>query len=275
MIQRSFRRWLPWVAFVLVFTTGTSLLSWWQFERREQRVQQIEQVLENYSLATVSLDDLLLGGSWSDSLEWRAVSLEGEYLVDQLHLVRNRPLAGRPGFLVLVPFRLTDGRVIAVERGWLPTGSLQDSPDSIPAILSPNKTLEVRLRAAEPDLNREPVPGQLASIDLTEFSNRTGLSQMETAYYGRVISEFPVEPDAPSAMPAPSLSEGNHLSYALQWILFGLMAIAALVWAIRNEKLQRDELAGIGAPRVKRKGRAEMDAEAEDALVTQHQAKTG
>ena len=273
MIQKSIRRWFPWVAFVLVFATGTSLLSWWQFARREERVEQIEQVLENYSIPAVGLDELIRNDSWSDAFEWRLVSIQGEYLVDQLHLVRNRPLAGRPGFLVLVPFKLTDGRVIAVERGWLPTGSMQDSPDSIPAIVHPQKTLEVRLRAGEPNLNREPVAGQLASIDLSEFSERTGLRQMETGFYGRAVSEFPVEPDAPSAMPAPSLSEGNHLSYALQWILFGLMSISALIWAIRNDKRQRDELAGIAVPRAKRKGRAEIDAEIEDELVAQLQAR--
>jgi hypothetical protein len=40
------------------------------------------------------------------------------------------------------------------------------------------------------------------------------------------------------------LDEGNHLSYAVQWILFALMGFYALFWAIRQEReyrrLERD-----------------------------------
>lgn len=261
------RRWFPWVAFVLVFTVGTSLLSWWQFSRREERVDLIEQVLANYEKPAVALDELLPDGKWNDRFEWRLVEISGRYLPEQVHLVRNRPLAGRPGFLVLVPFQLQDGRVIAIERGWLATGATQDSPDLVPEIEEPVKSLQVRVRAGEASLNRDPIPGQLASIDLPELANRIESSRLELEFYGRVVQETPSEPQSPTAMPPPSLSEGNHLSYALQWILFGVMAMAALVWAIRNERRQQLIDSGKLIATKRKKSRAELDAEAEDSLL--------
>lgn len=266
-LNNKVKRWLPWVAFVTVFVLGTSLLSWWQFARREERVQLIEQVLENYEQPAVSLDELFSGEDWNESFEWRMVKLTGKYLTDDTHLVRNRPLAGTPGFLVLVPFRLEDGTVIAIERGWLPTGAEQDAPDLIPTITQPEKTIEVRLRAGEPDLNRDPVPGQLASIDLVELADRISNDSLELEFYGRVAAESPAEELNPAAMPAPSLSEGNHLSYAMQWILFGVMALGALIWAIRSEQRSQAIAAGATPKARTRKTKAEIDADAEDAWV--------
>ena len=66
-------------------------------------------------------------------------------------------------------------------------------------------------------------------------------------------------------MPKPSLDEGNHLSYALQWVLFGLMAFGAFIWAIRNERRIQLEEQGLVPRRVKRKNQAALDAEIEDA----------
>lgn len=267
MQKKVLRRWLPWLAFVLVFTIGTSLLSWWQFARREERLELIAEVITNYGLPAVGFDELLPTGEWRDDLEWRSVTLSGEYLTEHAHLVRNRPLAGRPGFLMLVPFRLDDGRIIAVERGWLATGSRQDNPDRIPKILEPRKQIEVRLRAGEPDLNRSFVAGQLASIDLPELAERIDSDSLIVDFYGRVVSELPVEPEVATPMPDPSLSEGNHLSYALQWILFGVMAISALIWAVRNEHRQRLVATGKLMPVVRRVDRAQQDANEEDALI--------
>jgi cytochrome oxidase assembly protein ShyY1 len=61
-------------------------------------------------------------------------------------------------------------------------------------------------------------------------------------------------------MESPSTDEGNNFSYALQWILFGLMAFAALFWMIRQE---RDR--ALGRVRVRVRKRA-SDEEIEDSL---------
>lgn len=264
----GFRRWLPWLALVILFSIATSLLSWWQFSRREERVEKINQVIQNYDLPPVSIGEI----SWvySNGLaieEWRPVNLKGSYLEDSVTLVRNRPLNGQAGFLQLIPFRLDNGTILIVERGWLPTGSGKDTPDFNPLPNNESKELVVRLRAGEKDLGRAEVPGQIASIDLVELASRfSNAGEVETRFYGRLVSENPASAELPFLMPKPSLSEGNHLSYALQWIIFGIMAFAAFIWAYRNERRIQLEEAGIIAPKTRRRTQSDIDAAIEDSI---------
>ena len=60
-------------------------------------------------------------------------------------------------------------------------------------------------------------------------------------------------------MPTPSVEEGNNLSYAVQWVLFALMAAAALIWRIR-----RDSAIESGSLKQRRKRQSDLDAAAED-----------
>jgi cytochrome oxidase assembly protein ShyY1 len=126
------------------------------------------------------------------------------------------------------------------------------------------RDLVVRLRLSEQDLNRGDVPGQLASLHIASLQDELGPGLI-TEFYGRLVSETPAMAENPRPMPKPSLNEGNHLSYALQWILFGLMAFGALIWAIRNERRIRLESEGLLKPKKKKVTQAQRDAEIEDA----------
>lgn len=259
------RRWAPWLVLVVVFSLATSLLSWWQFDRREDRVAKIEMVSANYDIPAVPLSEISWDFKDGEPInEWRQVKIEGTYLPEETRIVRNRPLSGQPGFLQLVPLRLSNGQILAVERGWLPAGNpfttpaLNPIPDSVP------RELVVRLRLSEQDLNRAEVPGQLASLHIASLTDSLGLSLI-TEYYGRLVSETPSMPENPRPMPKPSLNEGNHLSYALQWILFGIMAFWALIWAIANERRLRLEAQGLRTPKKRRVTQADRDADIEDA----------
>lgn len=261
----TIRRWAPWLALVVVFAIATTLLSWWQFSRREEKVQKIQLVIENYDAKVVPLDEI----DWSHDEagnpinEWRQVSVTGHYLPDQALLVRNRPLSGSAGFLQLVPFELQTGQILLVERGWLRAGSDITKPESNPLPNSDLRTLTLRLRPSEPDLGKESVPGQVASIDLKEVQRLVSPAVL-TDYYGRMVSEDPGSSELPVAMPKPSLDEGNHLSYALQWLLFGIMAFGAFIWAYRNDKRVRLEAQGVISSKRKRQTQADLDASFED-----------
>ena len=267
METTTIRRWAPWLALVIVFALATSALSWWQFDRRNQRVDRINQVIENYDRPPVDYQDL----TWrenpdgSSDLEWTPVRVSGEYLPDQALLVRNRPLNGQAGFLQLVPLKLIDGRLLLIERGWLAASSELVTPASNPLPAPGVHDLVVRLRVGEPDLGRDPA-NTLASIDLEEIAGRlASAGPVVTDHYGRVASESPSYSITPLSMPKPSLNEGNHLSYAIQWIIFGLMAFIAFFWALRNDRRLMREAAGIAPVRDKKKTRADLDAEFEDA----------
>ena len=257
------RKWLNWIALVIVFAVACGFLSNWQFSRREQKLAAIQLVLKNYSTNPVELSELSSGlaGDLS-ALVWRQVKISGHYLPDATLLVRNRPNDGQPGFEELVPFKTDVGKVIFISRGWLPSGDKQDYPDDVPLPNPDQLTIVGRILATEPILNRGAPKGQIATINLKLATKLTGLNSTESEYYLRLVSESPSGSKSLKPMPSPSIEEGNNLSYALQWILFGLMAMGALIWRIRKDA---QEAAGIQKP--KRIKHSDRDAEFEDSAT--------
>jgi cytochrome oxidase assembly protein ShyY1 len=255
----ALRRWASWFVLVAIFATACGFLSNWQFNRRDEKLAVINQVNANYDAPAVPIESLLpQANSWDESIAWRPVSLTGHYLPQSALLVRNRPNNGAPGFEQLVPFE-ADGLVLFVSRGWLPTGNLQDSPDENPLPTSGTKTIVVRLRASEPHLDREAPKGQAVDFEVSRVAKQLGIKNFYTKAYGRLKSETPSENSL--ALPAsPIREEGNNLSYAIQWIVFALMAVAVLLWAIRQERNRK-----LGIVKVKRKN---ADEAFEDEATT-------
>ena len=262
----TIRRWAPWLALVVLFSIATSLLSWWQFTRREERVELINQVIANYDRAPIAIEELNFSIVNDRSpQEWLPVEVQGTYLPDDYLLVRNRPLSGQAGFLQLVPLMLTDGRILFIERGRLIASSELTKPESNPLPSPASHELVVRVRAGEQSLGRDQAE-TLASIDLQEAAARLDTNaEVITDFYGRLVSETPNYAAAPMPMPKPSLNEGNHLSYAIQWVLFGIMAFIAFFWAYRNDRRLLAEAQGLVPKKQRRIKQADRDAEFEDA----------
>ena len=129
-VPHGVRRWGGYLALVIAFAIACGFLSWWQWSRNAETVAETKLVDANWSRPAVPLGDLVPGlGSWRHSDEWREVTLQGRYLAEEQLLVRNRVRNDNPGFEVIVPFRLDDGRVFIVDRGWLPIGAKQDTPE--------------------------------------------------------------------------------------------------------------------------------------------------
>jgi cytochrome oxidase assembly protein ShyY1 len=273
--MRGARRWAGYVALTVVFAIACGLLSWWQWSRRAEAIAAIDLVAANYDAEPAPVDAVLPGlDAWQASDEWRPVVLTGEYLVDEQLLVRNRPRDGGPGWEVLVPFRLDDGRVLAIDRGWLPVGSRDDVPDEVPAAPEGEVTVVARLKPGEPTLPGRTAPdGQLATIHLPTVAELVG-GEVYTGAYGLVASEDPAPAVAPRSAERPIADEGPHLSYAMQWIAFAVLAFVALVWGVRHERrVQREEaaeaeaLAAGAPPPARRRRKRDADADAEDAVL--------
>lgn len=263
----SLKRWIGWLLVASVFTVACVFLSDWQFDRREEALARIALIKSNYDKAPVELEELLPYNSLDSSLEWRPASIRGHYLPETAVLVRNRPLNGQPGFLQVIGFELESGKVIAIERGWMPTGNLQDSPDLVPQVTNDPITLVGRLRPAEPNIGRDAPSGQIATLNLNEWISDRKITQPTfKSFYLRMQSETPSAGKSAKTMPMPEMGEGNHLSYALQWILFALMALSALVWAIRTETTAKRVASGAQLAKPKRRAMGDSDKAFEDSV---------
>lgn len=266
LLANNIIRWTSWSLLTVLFALSCVLLASWQWDRREQAVERVSRVYQNYDLAAVDYNDLKgLNAVEIAELEWRPVSISGEYLSEQSLLVRNRPVAAQPGFIQLIPLRLSGGEIVLIERGWISADSnLAPVAEFIPA--QAQKEITGRLRLSELSPGRNSPAGQITSINLSELSERFG-SSFDSRFYLRMVQESPPESTAPQSLGKPILDEGNHLSYAVQWVLFALMGFFALFWAIRQElRFRRLEKDPSYRPTKKSKP---SDAEIEDELLDQ------
>lgn len=282
-------RWAIYIALAAVFAVACAFLSNWQFTRNEERAAQLALVERNYDAPPVPLADVIPPGGELDPADtWRPVRLTGSYLPADELLARNRPRGGTAAFEVLVPFRLDDGRVLLVDRGWVPPGDAQPEPDAVPAPPGGEATVVVRLRPGErlPGSGRSADEGQVPTINLpliAETISPDAGDALEQSAYGVLVSEDPAPATTPNPLEAPSEDPGPYLSYAVQWILFALMGFIFIGYVIRTERRHRledaeDDGGDTSAPAegpadaspasaAASRRRRDRDAEDEDALL--------
>ena len=249
-------RWTAYVGIAIVFAIACAFLSHWQFSRNAERSRQLALVAANYDADPVTLSSLIPEGeALAPDDEWRPVALTGTYLADDQLLARNRAHGGTSAFEVLVPFRLEDGRVLIVDRGWVPPGDSRQTPENVPAPPGGTVTVVVRMQDGEPlpASGRSAPAGQVPTINLPLIADdlAPGVDRVETSAYGLMSAETPAPATAPQQLEAPSDDPGPYLSYAVQWILFAIMGFVFIGYVIRTERRHRREEAedaAAGAP---------------------------
>ena len=265
--------WARYLALAVIFALVCVGLCMWQLDRRNTALVELGRIDNNYSADPVPLDDVLgTLDSFSLDQKWTPVTMTGTYLSEDELLVRNRPYNSGPGFEVLTPLRLADGSVFIVDRGGLPTGREQDSPDHIPPAPAGEVTVTARLKPGEPTLPGRSAPaGQIATIQLDDIAAMLD-EPTYTGAYGLMVSENPSPSERPLAATKPARDEGPHLSYAFQWLVFALFGFFGVAYGLRQEyrrvnEEDPDEMERVEARRAKDAGRARTDSEIEDALI--------
>lgn len=272
-------RWAGYAAMLLIFSIACVLLGNWQFERRAEARAEIARIDANYDGAPVPLTDELprRDAFDEDAQKWRTVTIDGEYIGDAF-LARNRPGPQGVGSNLIQPIRTDGGGVFFIDRGWVPIdgGAAErgeiDRAD-LPSPPAGPVHVVARLRASEPAIPGRTTAGRtVASIELAELARLTGSEDVAyTGAYGMLVSEEPAAEHG--VLPAkPERDEGPHLSYALQWYVFILIAAIGVAYAARRE--YRSLNAGSAAVREqdrrsaeRRRRRGPSDAEQEDALL--------
>jgi cytochrome oxidase assembly protein ShyY1 len=244
-----------WIAFHLLVVVGIVTminLGFWQLRRLDDRQAFNAVIEERYDEPAEVIDEVLTPGTDPDDVEWRPVTTSGRYLDDQGILVVNRSQNGRAGVNAVVPLQLADGRVLLVNRGFVPLTF--DVPST------PTSDVEVtgRLRASqERRLGQlsDPAAGELREVQRLDLDRLTDQFDAPLVpMYVDLIASTPRESGPfPEPVIAPDLSEGNHLSYAVQWFIFAIAVGVGWVLAVRRSiaghrrdvvTAQRDDDAG-------------------------------
>lgn len=219
--------WIALVLAVIIFSGACFyILSPWQFGRNSERVQENDAITYALSTGSVPLAQLLPGGTEPTSMQtWREVTMTGHYLQSAETVARLREDNGGPADEILTPFELTNGRIELIDRGWVVPNN-GNVPTYAPAPRG-TFTIVTRVQQDEPDPHRAPLfeggYHQVYAINTTVVSEVTGL-HLNPGYFQLQDNQ----PGVLNVLPVPQLDSGPFLSYAWQWIAFGVMAIFGL-----------------------------------------------
>ena len=193
----------------------------WQYHRgvdRHARNTIIEERIARDAIELGKIDSELANN------EWQSIVTTGSFDEKKQILLRNRYSEGKYGYEVLTLFTSTSGEKFWVDRGWVQAGATATTPPEVTSVPVGEVTITGRFRldSSLPRGSFFALPG--SGEDLVAELNAQ--SQLNTEkYYLDLLSGS--EPSLTPAVTAqlPSLSDGPHMAYALQWLFFGGLVI--------------------------------------------------
>lgn len=193
----------------------------WQYHRgvdRHARNTIIEERIARDAIELGQIDSVLANN------EWQSIVTTGSFDEEKQILLRNRYSEGKYGYEVLTLFTSTSGEKFWVDRGWVQAGATATTPPEVTSVPAGEVTITGRFRldSSLPRGSFFALPG--SGEDLVSELNAQ--SQLNTEkYYLDLLSGS--EPSLTPAVTAqlPSLSDGPHMAYALQWLFFGGLII--------------------------------------------------
>jgi len=165
-------------------------------------------------------------------------TLRGEMLARHTLFLQNRPHHSKPGYYVVQPLRIAEGRHVLVLRGWS-AAALQPPTPRGPVIFEGIRR-ETLPRAFGTDESRE-AGSVRQNVSIAEFAAWSGLTLEPWVIEqrsGLVVTQPPSAPDGLARdWPAPDSGADKHSAYALQWYsLAGLCVVLLLVLGFKREK---------------------------------------
>jgi surfeit locus 1 family protein len=219
-----------YLIFAVAFGTAAVCirLGVWQLDRLDQRKN-----INTLAEARLSLPVIELPTEHdSDSLRYRKALADGVFDFGREIVVVARSRSGVPAVHVVTPLRLHSGGAVLVERG------IALSPDA--------KTVDL---AALVESDAARVTGVLVSLEGGESDGAGWPRYVRGVNPTELQGEYPYPllplvlrrtarpPDAPADLtpvPLPELTNGPHLSYAVQWFSFAAIAIVGSWFLSRN-----------------------------------------
>jgi surfeit locus 1 family protein len=244
-------KWIVRHLAVVLLVVGMIWLGFWQLRRLDEKRSIKATVEARQELPTGDVEDIVPedaapSDAAVEKVAHRSVTATGTYIDDDTFIVENRSFNGASGGWVLTPLQLDDGTAVVVNRGFLGfdrEGVIDPPPAPTGEVVVDGLLLETeergRFGATDPDEGKLDV---LARVDLARVAQQVDYDVLP-AYVQRVTSD----PDevtaegAPDLVPlgVPTLSEGPHLSYAVQWFTFTTIAVVG--YALLLRRVARDE----------------------------------
>jgi cytochrome oxidase assembly protein ShyY1 len=239
LTRRRFRPTVWPTLALLVLVAVTVALGNWQHRRAEAKQSLRDQLeaaarappLDLASAATAIAAD-------PARFLFRAVRAQGRYDVPRQLLIDNKVHDERPGFDVITPLQLDDGRYVLVDRGWV---GLRGSRAALPQAPPPAGRVVVEGR-----INLPPAHYLELGADTTTGPVRQNLDIARiAASSGTPLLPFVLEQTRDTGdgllrdWPAPDFGIEQHESYMVQW--YALAGLGVALWLSLNWRASEDD----------------------------------
>lgn len=227
------KRWVALLVLVVCLVIAFVNLGQWQLRRLDERRGSNATVVAHED-APVRPYEQVFDHPITDDDQWQRVTVTGTFDAEHQLIVRYRNNGDAAGYEVVVPLHATDGRTILIDRGFIARPAGQDFPSSVAPPPSGQVTIVGHVRRNEQgaDTATTPVAGSVRLINSDAIAKASGLT-LVSGYIG-VLEMTPAQAGY-EPIATPPLDEGPHLSYALQWFTFSLIALGGLIVFIRND----------------------------------------
>jgi len=235
------RKWWFTSLLVLFGTIICVRLGIWQLDRLDQRRAFNAQVESMQAMPSLVLNSA--GIESIADMEWRSVTVTGEYDFANQVALRNQYNGNQYGYHLLTPL-LFDGKAVIVDRGWIPANE-DSTPDNWrkydePGVLT--VTGQIRLGQRKPSFGGVPDTMPADGSRLTEWNNAdVEKIALQLPYSILNVIIQPNMDAGDNAPPIPyqpqiELTEGPHLGYALQWFAFATILFVGYPFYLRKQQ---------------------------------------
>jgi cytochrome oxidase assembly protein ShyY1 len=205
-------------------------LGFWQLRRLDERRASNDQVRARTTEQAVPIESVATpdtSGAALGALRYRNVTARGTYDAPASTVVLNRTQDGGPGGWVVTPLRVGSETVLVL-RGFARLGA----DGSVPVPAPPAGTVEVDGYALA-----------ISGFDNLAEHDLDALRSKSTATLPVVVqakATTPADDQSLATIALPTLDDGPHLSYAVQWFLFSTIAVVGYPFALRRAAGQRE-----------------------------------
>lgn len=219
-------------------------LGLWQLDRLAVRRAISQSQESKLARPPVLVDTLPARVLQHDSLSFHPGAARGVFDFQRQIVVTGRSMDGVPAVFVATPLVLADGRALLVERGGV------YSPDSrtvdLNALSEPDSAIArgVLMYGVAGRWTRfqgDSWPIHTGSDDPTQFAEQFPYPLVRLVLR-RTVPPLGA-PDALRPIPLPPIGNGPHLSYAIQWFAFAVIAVVGSIALFRRTASPRSPLA--------------------------------
>ena len=235
-------KWLAIHAVLVVLVATMCVLANWQWDRHVERKAFNETLIQRFSESPQPLDELLQRFPDREDAQWRLATVSGTYLEQLSVNVVNVSQDGRAGYDPVTPLEIDNGKIVLINRGFVPLDAPQPPPPSGVVEITGRIRLSAERRTGAVSDSSTGVLTDIQRVDIDRLAKQLPAPVVDV--YLEAAQSIPADNEMLSIIAPPVFGNGPHLGYVGQWLLFSMCAIGGWFALVVREKRLLQKSAG-------------------------------